>query len=79
MFSQKQNSMLISLTATSKCQGMNSHQEEDIEILREEGSSFYSRGFYFKTNIFENENVGTISLKLSIAKKSGLSFLLTDP
>ena len=62
--------MQVSLTISSKYQGINSYHLEEIVILREGGNSFCSQGFYYNSNKnFETENVETICLELIIAKK----------
>ena len=46
----KKNLMQVSLTISLNYQGINSHQLEEIVVLREGRNSFCSRRFYCKTN-----------------------------
>ena len=76
----KQNSMQVSLTISSKCQGINSHQLEEILILREGQIVFVREGFIIKQmKNFETENAETICLKLIIVKKKWCILFACQP
>ena len=62
--------MQVSLTISSKYQGINSHQLEEILILREGEIVFACEGFIVKQmKNFEIENAETICLELIIVIK----------
>ena len=62
--------MQVSLTISSKYQGINSHQLEEIVILREGENGVVREGFIVKQmKNLETENAETICLDLVIAKK----------
>ena len=81
----KQNSMQVSLTITSKYQGINSHQLEEIAILSGWGwgwgeNSFVCEGFIVIENKnFETENGETLCLELLLVKKKWCTLFVYQP
>ena len=72
--------MQISLTISSKYQGINSHHLEKIIILSEGGIVFVSEGFIVKQmKNFETENAKAICLKVIIAKKKWCILVAYQP
>ena len=62
--------MQFSLTISSKYQGINFHQLEEVLILREGGIVFVREGFIVKQmKNFETKNAETLCLKLVVVKK----------
>ena len=74
--------MQVSLTISSKHQGINSHQLEEIVILRDGGQEivFVREGFIVKQmKNFGTENAETICLEPVIAKKKWWTLFVYRP